>query len=83
MRTIRVNVDRLVLDGLGLSQKEARIVQRAFETHLSELVHGGGLSRLRGGALASIQVGSPLSGQPGEIGKQLAVAVSSGLGGKK
>jgi len=83
--SIRINIDRMVLDGLPFSQGEGRLVQAAFEAELSRLISKGGLSPElhRAGEVRSVPAGvvQIVQGEgPRAAGKRIAGTVYSGLG---
>ena len=81
---ISLHIDRLVLDGLPLSNKDSPLVQAAFEKELSRLLSDGGLGiEIRsGGAVPRLAVDGVQVQQgdsPGTIGKKIAGSVYGGL----
>lgn len=82
--TIRVHIDRLVLEGLPVRRDEGPAVRRAVERELSRLLAEGGLSPVLapGGAYPDVPAGSlDISGSsPAEIGTGIARAVYRGIG---
>jgi len=83
--TIRVQIDRLVLDGLPIDPRQAKLVQRAVEAELGRLftaggvgpglAGGGAVDRLAGG---TVQVGG--TADPGRLGREIARAVYGSVG---
>jgi hypothetical protein len=83
--TVRVHIDRLVLDGFALSPVESRHVRAAVETELTRLLADGGLSdELRsGGAMPSVVAGRfepSAGGSAAQLGAAIAQSVHGGLG---
>ena len=81
--TYRIRIDRLVLDGLPISRREAPLVQAAVEAELSRLVTERGLSPalLAGGAYPTLPAAAGTSSaSPAALGRQIAHAVYGGLG---
>jgi len=82
---IDVHIERLILDGLPMSQTQGPIVQAAVETELSRLLAERGLAAnlQSGSALPSVRVEAipPINGiAPGQVGQQIARAVYGGIG---
>jgi hypothetical protein len=82
--TIRVHIDRLVLEGMTVQRHEGPAVQKAVETELARLLAEGGLSGdlVSGGAYPDIPAADMnISGTSArEIGKGIARAVYGGIG---
>lgn len=82
--TIRIHIERLVLDGMPVQRHEGPLVQRAAERELARLLTEGGLSAelASGGAYPEVRAGSMnMNGNnPREIGKGIARAVYGGIG---
>ena len=81
----RIQIDRLVLDGLPVSRSQGPLVQAAAEAELSRLFTEGGLSPtlLSGGAVPSVPAAGiePRPGAtPASLGRQIARSVYGGLG---
>ncbi len=82
---ISVHIERLILDGLPIAQRDRALLCAAIEEELSRLLADGSLAvdlstsgilpRLTGGALE-------LSGneEPQQLGKRIARAVYGGIG---
>jgi hypothetical protein len=86
--SIKLHIDRLILEGLPFSQSEGELVQVAFEAELSRLISEGGLSSelQRGGNIWSVPAGVVQiaeGGGPRAAGKRIAGAVYSGLGNER
>jgi hypothetical protein len=84
---LHLYIDQLALDGLPLTQRQGALVQEAVEQELSGLLAGNASGQWgSGGALASVQAGA-IRVTPGAdavaLGRQIAAAVHSGLGGKR
>ena len=82
---IELHIEHLVLDGLTASPHERTQIRAAVETELARLLSEGGLAReLAGGvALPSLGAGSiqlPQSGNPWQLGEQIARAVYGRIG---
>ncbi len=82
---IYLQIDRLVLDGLGLAYADRELLSAAVEAELARLLGEGGLSdSFSGGAAvaalprAAIEVAA--GAEPGQLGAQIAQAVYSGIG---
>ena len=82
---INLHIERLVLDGLPVSQRDRLQLQAAVEAELTRLLATGGLRSelLSGGAMRSLgagefQVSNNMS--PRDLGNQIAHAVHSGVG---
>jgi hypothetical protein len=82
--TIRVHIDRLVLEGMPVRSHEGPAVQKAVEKELTRLLAEGGLSAdlASGGAYPEVPaLNLTTSGSsPKEIGKGIARAVYGGIG---
>ena len=83
---IRLHIERVVLDGLDLSQAEAQNLHASLEAELTQLLAGGLAPRLlSGGAYPSLAVRGLESGkhpptQASTLGSQVAQAVYGGIG---
>jgi hypothetical protein len=84
---LRLHIERVVLDGLDLSQAEAERVRVGLEAELSALLQAGGLSPelLGGGAFPTLGAGSleAFEGKPQGLASQTAQAVYRGIGVEK
>lgn len=82
--SIHLHIDRLVLEGLSLSQGDGLQLQVALESELTRLM-GDGLSGelAKGGAVPRLKAQgidvAPSDG-PGAIGRKIAGSVYGGLG---
>jgi hypothetical protein len=83
--TVRVHIERLVLDGLPIERREGVAVQAAVEAELTRLLAEGGIAAaLRsGGALPGVHGGAITlahAAQPTGIGQQIAQSVYAAMG---
>jgi len=80
---IRVNIERLVLEGLPITRAQGPVVQEAVEVELSRLLSEGGLGPelASGGAVPSLRAeGVRLNGgSPAQMGRQIARSVYGGM----
>jgi hypothetical protein len=82
---VRLHIERLILDGLPLSEAGAPHVQAAIETELARLIAAGGVSAdvtaervvpsVRGG-----DVRMTAGGGASDLGRQIAGALYGGIG---
>jgi hypothetical protein len=84
--SVRVHIDRLVLDGFDLNGASGSRVGAAVQNELTRLLVERGVSEtLRaGGAMPSVPAGkfSPARGAtPAQLGRQIAQSVHGGIGG--
>ena len=82
---IKIDIERLILEGISLAAGQRAQLQAAVETELARLLAAGGVSPdLRsGGAVPSLRANPfRLSGDssPSHLGKQIARAVYGGIG---
>jgi hypothetical protein len=81
---IRVDIERLILDGIDIPAGQRPRLQAAVETELTRLLSTGGLNSVltSGGSLPSVRVQAlNYSGDnPAQLGKQIARSVYGGLG---
>ncbi len=82
---INLHIERLVLEGLPLTQRQGPLVQRAVEMELARLFAGGLLTTgLRSGGTIPHAAGTPLQlareASPRQLGTQIAQSVYEGLG---
>jgi hypothetical protein len=83
--SIRIHIERLVLDGVPVAAGDGPLVRAAVQTELARLVAEGGLAPevLAGGALEA-RAGGPMQmregSAPGELGQGIARAVYGGIG---
>lgn len=85
---INLHIERLVVDGLPLEQRQGPLLRAAVQQELTHLLADGHLvAQLgAGGASAFVNGGSmPLTERPspGRLGEQIAAAVYGGLGGEE
>ena len=81
-RRIRRSIDRLVLDGLPVSERQTAQVRTAFEREVSRLLTRDGLPSAweRGGAVARQDGGLfaiPRGASPAQMGRQMARSLVS------
>jgi hypothetical protein len=81
---INLCIERLILDGLPITNRQGALVQAAVETELSRLLAERGLasSLQSGGAMPNVRAdGIHLTAEnnPAQMGKQIAQAVYGGL----
>lgn len=83
--SIRLHIDRLVLDGLPVSSDRSPLVRAAAEAELTRLLGAGGLAGgLAGGAATpflpavTVRLVSPVD--PGVLGRQIARSVYGRIG---
>lgn len=84
--SVRLHIERLILDGLDLRPGDRAQLQAAVETELARLLGEGALAPglMEGGAVPALR-GGPLQ-MPGKggaagLGEGIAQAVFSGIGG--
>ena len=85
---INIHIERLILDGLPISQRQRPQVQAAVEAELSRLLAADGLaSHLQsGGALSHLKGGNiqlTHHSDPNTLGQQIARSVYNGIGGQQ
>jgi hypothetical protein len=82
--TIKVLIDRLVVDRMPISVREGMMVKQAMEEELARLITAGGLSKDLVGGAAHPEVPASdisISGSDARaIGRQIARAVYGGIG---
>jgi hypothetical protein len=82
--SINVHIERLILDGLSVSDAQSPIIGAAVERELARLLATGGLERSLqdGGAWASVPVSNIqlTAGKPAHLGQQIAAALYGGIG---
>ena len=86
--TVRVYIERLILDGLPITHNQGRLVQAAVEAELRRLLTENGVSESLGVGIAVPSVradGIQLSSEnsPAQLGTQIAQSVYSGIGETK
>jgi hypothetical protein len=84
---IELNIEWLILDGLPLEKRHAPMVRAAVERELTRLLTLHGLDHeWSGGAVPKVRASSirlTKETHPNRLGRQIAQAVFSGLGGKR
>lgn len=82
--SINVHIERLILDGLSVSDAQGPIIGAALEKELARLLATGGLERSlqSAGAWASVPVRAVqlTASKPAQLGQQIAAAVYGGIG---
>ena len=86
--TIRLYIDRLILDGLPIDRVDAPQLQMAVEAELRRLlsIHGLATDLQSGGALPSVRTNGiqlETGNHPAGIGTQIAQSIYSGIGNKR
>jgi hypothetical protein len=86
--SVRLHIDRLVIEGFDLPHASRGALQAALERELSRLIRQGGLARelAGGGAVPSVrapQIATVASPKPEQLGGAIAAAVYGGVGGGK
>jgi len=80
---VTLHVERLVLEGLGLTRAQAGLVQRAFERELTRLVthaeRGGDWRGTRVPAVTATAVHIDGTARPTQLGRDVARSVYSTL----
>lgn len=79
---VDLHIERLVLDGLPLNQRQSVVLQNALERELSRLLEHRGLDTPTGSAvprlpIAAIQLSA--GGQPAQWGRQIARTLYTGI----
>lgn len=80
--TIRLHIDRLVLEGLPLGAHEGPLVQAAVEAELARLM-AGAAPPPSGGATARVTapaISLTPDNSPAHLGQQIARSVHGGIG---
>jgi hypothetical protein len=82
--SVNLHIERLILDGLSVSDAQGPIISAAVEKELTRLLAAGGLERSlqSGGAWPSVPVSNIrlTAGQPAHLGHQIAAALYGGIG---
>lgn len=81
---INLHIERLVLEGLPVTQSQSLLVQQAVEAELGRLLSIGKLAPnlLQGGVLPVLQAGRiqfDNAGDPNQLGQQIAQSVYGGM----
>lgn len=79
---VDLHIERLVLDGLPLNQRQSVVLQHALERELSRLLDHRGIDAPTGSAvpqlpIAAIQLSA--GGQPAQWGRQIARTLYTGI----
>jgi hypothetical protein len=82
---IRINIERLILDGLPITHSQGALVQAAVEAELTRLITENGLAAdlQAGGAVPILRAnGIQLTSgsNPSQLGTQIARSVYGGIG---
>ena len=81
---INLHIERLILDGLPIKQRDAALVRDAIEGELTQALLTDGLAKSlsNGGAFASVPASTILArdARADSIGQQIARAVYGGVG---
>jgi hypothetical protein len=85
---IRLHIDRVVLDGIGLAAADRPHLRAAMESEIARLIGERGLSPELAGGIAVPSVRAPgielgADARPAQIGTAIAGAVMGGVGGKQ
>lgn len=81
--TVRLHIDRLVLDGLDLPPGGHHALRAAVEGELARLIAAGGLAPALKDSLAVPSIDAPsidAGGSPRQLGAAIAGAVYAGVG---
>jgi hypothetical protein len=82
--SINIHIERLILDGLSVSDAQGPIIGAAVERELARLLATGGLesSLQSGGAWPSVPVSNLqlTAGKPAYLGQQIATVIYGGIG---
>ncbi|MEA2165509.1 MAG: hypothetical protein QOK37_3636 [Thermoanaerobaculia bacterium] len=79
--TIRIHIERLILEGLPLGHHEGPLVQAAVEAELARLM-GAGAPPPSGGATARVKapaISLTPNNSPTRLGQQIARSVHGGI----
>ena len=82
LTSIRVHIERLVLDGLPVTGSDGALVQEAVEMELARLLSERGLKGISSGAVSHWVGGSiqlDRAGKPHQLGSQVAAALHARL----
>lgn len=83
--SVRLRVDRLVLDGIPLAAADRPLVRAALEAELARLLGEGGISAewTGGGAVPRLRAPAVVdaTADAASLGRQIANAVYGGIGG--
>ena len=83
--SVRLHIDRLVLDGIDVRHADRPHLQSAIESELARLIAAGGLSPELAGGIAMPSVRAPqialkAGAKPAQLGAAIAGAVYGGVG---
>lgn len=80
--TVRIHIERLVLDGLPLTSAQGPAVQAAMEAELGRLIQSRGIGEQSGGAVPRVTAPAVRLGRetPTRTGERIAASVYRGLG---
>jgi hypothetical protein len=83
--TIKLHIDRLILDGIAIPHSQRPLLQAAVEAELSRLITAEGLSSqlMNDGAIPQVSASNlPLNpnSSPTQLGQQIAQSVYGGIG---
>jgi hypothetical protein len=82
--SIKLHIDRLILEGLPVSSAQGPRVRAAVEAELVRLLATGGLSPdLRAVAIPHVRAGNlqfSAESRPAQLGKEIARSVYGGIG---
>jgi len=86
--SIRLHIDRVVLDGIDVAAADRPHLRAAMETELARLIGERGLAPELAGGIAVPSVRAPrielgAGARPAQIGTAIAGAVAGGVGGKR
>lgn len=79
---IHFHIDRLVLDGLPISNVQASALRAVAEVEMARQLAENGLRQMPGGAIPHLSAGSiewPEGGNVSHLGQQIARAVFQGV----
>jgi hypothetical protein len=86
--SVRVHIDRVVLDGISVSAAGRPHLRAAIESELARLIAAGGISPELAGGIAVPSVRAPEmsfagNAEPAQIGRRIAHSVYAGVGGRR
>ena len=79
--TINLHIDRILLDGIDLSQQQLPELQVAIESELVRLLETKGIAHSGGSRphIISNPIQLPNAPQPAQLGQQIATAAYEGI----
>jgi hypothetical protein len=85
---VRLNIDRLVIDGIDVSAADRPRLQRAVESELARLIARDGIHRELASGIAVPSISVPAIGvgatpTPQHLGNAIASSVHDGIGGRR